>query len=60
MSASERRKMKGMEAGREDILLQGILLMREIMTYFGSGELVVSANGVRYGVLYEKLEGKNR
>ena len=46
-----------MEQGREDILLQGILLMGEIMRYFGAQELVVSAGGVRYGVLYEKLRG---
>ena len=56
MTVAERSRMKGMEPGREDILLQGIILMREIMAYFGAGELVVSANGVRYGVLYERLE----
>ena len=55
LTVSERSTMKGMEPGREDILFQGIILMREIMGYFGAEELVVSANGVRYGVLYEKL-----
>jgi exopolyphosphatase/guanosine-5'-triphosphate,3'-diphosphate pyrophosphatase len=55
LTVGERGKVRGMEQGREDILLQGILLMGEIMRYFGAEELVVSANGVRYGVLYEKL-----
>jgi exopolyphosphatase / guanosine-5'-triphosphate,3'-diphosphate pyrophosphatase len=56
MTVRERRGVRGMEAGREDILLQGTILMREIMTCFDAGELLVSANGVRYGVLYEKME----
>jgi exopolyphosphatase / guanosine-5'-triphosphate,3'-diphosphate pyrophosphatase len=55
LTVAERSRMKGMEAGREDILLQGIILMKEIMEYFGAEDLVASANGVRYGVLYEKL-----
>ena len=55
LTVAERSRMRGMEPGREDILLQGIILMREIMAYFGADDLVVSANGVRYGVLYEKL-----
>jgi len=58
MTVAERSAMKGMEPGREDILLQGIILMREIMAYFGADELVVSANGVRYGVLYESLKAR--
>lgn len=55
MATAERRRMKGMEKGREDIILQGIILMREIMSYFCTKELTVSANGVRYGVIFERL-----
>lgn len=54
MATAERRRMKGMEKGREDIILQGIILMREIMSYFCTKELTVSANGVRYGVIFER------
>ncbi|MCX5798048.1 MAG: Ppx/GppA phosphatase family protein [Proteobacteria bacterium] len=54
MATTERRRIKGMEKGREDIILQGIILMREIMSYFCAKELTVSANGVRYGVIFEK------
>ena len=56
LTVAQRRDVRGMEQGREDILPQGILLMGEIMRYFGAGELTVSAGGVRYGVLYEKLQ----
>jgi exopolyphosphatase/guanosine-5'-triphosphate,3'-diphosphate pyrophosphatase len=58
MATAERRLMKGMEKGREDIILQGIILMREIMSYFCAKELTVSANGVRYGVIFERPEMK--
>lgn len=56
LASDARSRIKGMEKGREDIILQGILLLREIMKYFGAQELTVSANGVRYGVLSEAFE----
>jgi exopolyphosphatase / guanosine-5'-triphosphate,3'-diphosphate pyrophosphatase len=55
LNADERRAIKGMEKGREDVILQGIILLREIMLYFGIGEVTVSAKGVRYGVLYDRV-----
>jgi exopolyphosphatase/guanosine-5'-triphosphate,3'-diphosphate pyrophosphatase len=55
MTLSQKREVVGMEKGREDVFLQGIILLREIMSYFSSHNLIVSANGVRYGVIYEKL-----
>ncbi len=58
MHTSERKSIKGMEKGREDILLQGIMLLREIMVYFGFKKLLVSTKGVRYGVIYERLRDK--
>ena len=55
LTVAERRNVKGMEQGREDILLQGVILIKEIMAYFGARDLLVSANGVRYGLLSEWL-----
>ncbi len=52
---SRRSSIKGMEQGREDILLQGIILLREIMLYFGADHVTVSVKGGRYGVLYDRL-----
>jgi len=56
LTLHDRSRIKGMEKGREDIILQGILLLKEIMKYFGAQELTVSANGVRYGVLSEAFD----
>ena len=53
-----RSLIKGMEKGREDIILQGVLLLREIMMYFGAQQIMVNANGVRYGVLFEAFQKK--
>ncbi|MCX5813275.1 MAG: hypothetical protein NT178_12135 [Proteobacteria bacterium] len=55
MDTSGRSAIKGMERGREDILLQGIMFLREIMVYFEIDNLIVSTKGVRYGVIHEKL-----
>ncbi|MCX5806415.1 MAG: Ppx/GppA phosphatase family protein [Proteobacteria bacterium] len=55
MDSSNRSAIVGMEKGREDILLQGIIFLREIMVYFGFNNLIVSTKGVRYGIIYEKI-----
>jgi exopolyphosphatase / guanosine-5'-triphosphate,3'-diphosphate pyrophosphatase len=55
MNTLERRAIKGMERGREDVILQGIILLREIMLCFGMDEVTVSTKGVRYGVLYDRI-----
>lgn len=55
LKITERKDIKGLEKGREDIILQGIILLHEIMCYFDYKEVIVSANGVRYGVLLEGI-----
>lgn len=54
LSNSERKSLAGMEAGREDIILQGALILREIMLDGGFTDCLVSTAGVRYGVIYER------
>ncbi|MCX8022156.1 MAG: Ppx/GppA family phosphatase [Syntrophorhabdaceae bacterium] len=58
MDVTERRKIVGMEKGREDVLLQGIIILKEIMVYLKADEIIVNANGVRHGVIYEKYSEK--
>ncbi|OPY73523.1 MAG: Exopolyphosphatase [Syntrophorhabdus sp. PtaU1.Bin058] len=58
MNVAERRAVKGMEKGREDIIVQGIVFLREMMAFHHVAECVVSAKGVRYGVLYEYIAGE--
>jgi exopolyphosphatase/guanosine-5'-triphosphate,3'-diphosphate pyrophosphatase len=55
MPVAERRVLPGMEKGREDILLQGIILLEEVMVHLCVTEVIVNANGVRYGLIYEQL-----
>lgn len=57
MSVAERRTVRGMEKGREDIILQGTVLLREMMSFYCIGECIVSVKGVRYGVIYEHMAG---
>lgn len=52
MSVSERRALPGMEPGREDLLLQGMILMREIVASLQAKDFVVSTYGARYGVMH--------
>jgi exopolyphosphatase/guanosine-5'-triphosphate,3'-diphosphate pyrophosphatase len=52
---SERSKLPGMEKGREDIIPQGIILLQEIMRHVGAEALMIDANGVRHGLLCERL-----
>jgi len=56
MTVAERRQLPGMEPGREDLLFQGLILMREIMRHCESSSLIVNTHGARYGILYEMLE----
>ena len=53
MSTAERKGLPGMERGREDLLLQGIVLMEEVVSACGGDRFTVSTAGARYGVLYE-------
>jgi exopolyphosphatase/guanosine-5'-triphosphate,3'-diphosphate pyrophosphatase len=53
MPVRERREVPGMEPGREDLLLQGMILMREIVASFQGKEFAVSTYGARYGVMYD-------
>ena len=54
MDSGRRRMVKGMEPGREDIILQGAVILREIMAHGQFTRCIVSAKGVRYGVLNER------
>lgn len=51
----DRRKIKGLQKGREDVILPGALLLREAMSLLGYDRVTVSDRGVRWGLLYEKI-----
>jgi exopolyphosphatase / guanosine-5'-triphosphate,3'-diphosphate pyrophosphatase len=55
MTIARRRLLSGMEPGREDLLLQGMILMREILSSLGANRFLVSTFGARYGVINESI-----
>ena len=52
---AERKRIPGLEAKRADVILAGAYLTERIMTSFGAERIVVSDQGVRYGLLHERL-----
>jgi exopolyphosphatase / guanosine-5'-triphosphate,3'-diphosphate pyrophosphatase len=59
MTTEARKSLPGMESGREDLLLQGMILMREILDSLGTDSFSVSTCGARYGVVLETLREQN-
>ena len=61
-SLKERRRILGLEPGREDIILAGAVITQEIMQRFGYASMLVSDWGLREGIvldLYEKITQQN-
>ena len=52
---AERRKIIGMQKGREDISLAGVVILGRIMRRFGYNSVTISDHGLRWGILYEQL-----
>jgi exopolyphosphatase/guanosine-5'-triphosphate,3'-diphosphate pyrophosphatase len=52
---AERKRIPGLEPKRADVILAGAWLTERIMTGFGAEQIMVSDQGVRYGLLYERL-----
>lgn len=48
----ERRKIKGLDPERADIIPAGACIIRYFMRFCGSGEIVVSCRGLRHGILF--------
>jgi len=53
---AERKTIPGLEPKRADVILAGACLIDRMMTLFGARRLIVSDQGVRYGLLYERLD----
>ena len=46
--------------GRSDVITAGTLILREIMSYFGFSQVIVSERGVRYGLALREWEKQKR
>jgi exopolyphosphatase/guanosine-5'-triphosphate,3'-diphosphate pyrophosphatase len=52
------KMIPGLEAKRADVILAGAWLTERIMTSFAAQRIVVSDQGVRYGLLHERLASR--
>jgi exopolyphosphatase/guanosine-5'-triphosphate,3'-diphosphate pyrophosphatase len=50
---AERKRIVGLEPKRADVIFAGAYLLERIMTFWHSDRVVVSDQGVRYGLLHE-------
>jgi exopolyphosphatase/guanosine-5'-triphosphate,3'-diphosphate pyrophosphatase len=55
---AERKHIAGLEPKRADVILAGALAIQRIMTLFGIDQAIVSDQGIRYGLLYERIANK--
>ena len=52
-SIAQRRQIVGLEPKRADVIFAGAYLLEKIMDRFGASQVIVSDQGVRYGLLHE-------
>jgi exopolyphosphatase/guanosine-5'-triphosphate,3'-diphosphate pyrophosphatase len=53
---AERKQLTGLEPKRADVIFAGAYLIEKIMELFGARQVVVSDQGVRYGLLHEAVK----
>jgi exopolyphosphatase / guanosine-5'-triphosphate,3'-diphosphate pyrophosphatase len=51
----ERKKLPGLEPGRADVIFAGAAILERIMGHFGLTEVIVSDQGVRWGLIWREL-----
>ena len=54
-TVAERKEIPGLEPKRVDVILAGTLLIDRIMALFRIDQVTVSDQGVRYGLLHERM-----
>ena len=58
MNAGERLRLPGVDPGREDVILGGAIIAREVLRYFGQKQVIISDRGLRYGAILERLQNQ--
>ncbi len=53
---AERRKLKGLEEGRADVIFAGTMILDRVMERFKVPSVVVSDQGVRWGLVWREVE----
>jgi exopolyphosphatase/guanosine-5'-triphosphate,3'-diphosphate pyrophosphatase len=57
LTVAERRKLAGMDPGRADVIVAGLMTLRVVLDALAVPRFRVSGRGVRYGVALRLLEG---
>ena len=55
-SLSERRLVPGLNADRADIIVAGMVVVEELMRFFGANQLLVNERGIREGLIIRAME----
>ena len=55
-SIEARKEIVGLEPKRADVILAGACMIERIMTLFDTDSIIVSDQGVRYGLLHERVQ----
>lgn len=55
-SLAERRLVPGLNADRADIIVAGIAVVEELMSFFGANQLLVNERGIREGLIIRAME----
>jgi exopolyphosphatase / guanosine-5'-triphosphate,3'-diphosphate pyrophosphatase len=50
---TDRKKLPGMDPGRADTIVPGVILLQEIMSLLKVDQVIASDRGLRWGVLYD-------
>jgi exopolyphosphatase/guanosine-5'-triphosphate,3'-diphosphate pyrophosphatase len=56
MTAIERKSLPGLESGREDLIISGIMIIINILELFSSDNLIISDAGILEGILSNRVE----
>ena len=59
MSVGERRRLPGLEPGRADVIVAGLVILEGMLGAIGAERFRVSGRGLRFGVAFRLLEGRN-
>jgi exopolyphosphatase/guanosine-5'-triphosphate,3'-diphosphate pyrophosphatase len=52
----QRKKIAGVEAGRADVIIAGAAILERIMVHFKLDQVIVSDQGVRWGLIWRELQ----
>lgn len=53
---AERLKLPGLPEGRADVIYAGATILERVMTRFGTKEVIVSDQGVRWGLMWREID----